>query len=184
MATIPTGALPHRAWPSDDGSRVDIGLENGDAVDVIDTATHKVIARTPAGEAPQALLYLSHVAAGADDHPNLVARVNHDAHNIALKAAARQGGVFVVVRALGVVEGIEVLLFKLKPETLYSEYLCSQPTAGAAFMTEAKGAANGTMTGPVRAPAKADAPAVAERIVVLQGSDPANIGRAVLVSAL
>jgi hypothetical protein len=54
----------------------------------------------------------------------------------------------------------------------------------ATFIIDAKGAANGTMTGPVRAPAKADALAVAERIVVLQGSDPANIGRAVLVSAL
>jgi hypothetical protein len=39
------------------------------------------------------------------------------------------------------------------------------------------------MIGPVRSPAKADAPAVAERIVVMEGSEPANIGHAVLVSA-
>ena len=32
---------------------------NGDAVDVIDTATDRVIARAPVGQAPQALVYVS-----------------------------------------------------------------------------------------------------------------------------
>jgi hypothetical protein len=128
-------------------------------------------------------VYLSHVTADGDAHPNLVARVNHDSHNIALTANAGQGRGFVVVRALGVVEGMEVSLFKLKPETLYSVYLSSQPAAVAAFMTDAKGAANGTMIGPVRAPAKTEAPAVPERIIVMEGSEPASVDRAVLVSA-
>ena len=30
VATIPTGALPHGLWPSGDGSRMYVGLENAD----------------------------------------------------------------------------------------------------------------------------------------------------------
>jgi hypothetical protein len=35
VATIPVGALPHGIWPSGDGNRVYVGLENGDGVTVI-----------------------------------------------------------------------------------------------------------------------------------------------------
>lgn len=57
LNTIATGALPHDVWPSDDGTRMYVGLENGDAVQVIDTASDKVIAAVPIGQAPQALVY-------------------------------------------------------------------------------------------------------------------------------
>ena len=38
VATIPVGELPHGIWPSGDGARVYVGIENGDAVTAIDTA--------------------------------------------------------------------------------------------------------------------------------------------------
>ena len=44
VATIPVGNLPHGMWPSGDGSRIYVGLENGDALAAIDTATNMVIA--------------------------------------------------------------------------------------------------------------------------------------------
>ncbi len=44
VATIPVGKLPHGIWPSGDGSRIYVGLENGDALAAIDTLTNKVIA--------------------------------------------------------------------------------------------------------------------------------------------
>jgi YVTN family beta-propeller protein len=66
LATIATGALPHGAWTSDDNSRVYIGLEGGDGVQVIDTASNKIIATIAGGQAPQALVYLSGVARSAD----------------------------------------------------------------------------------------------------------------------
>jgi YVTN family beta-propeller protein len=44
VATIPVGKLPHGIWPSGDGTRVYVGLENADAVTAIDTLTNKVIA--------------------------------------------------------------------------------------------------------------------------------------------
>ena len=58
VATIPVGELPHGIWPSGDGSRVYVGLENGDGVTAIDTLTNKVIATVPIGQAPQALTYV------------------------------------------------------------------------------------------------------------------------------
>jgi YVTN family beta-propeller protein len=148
VATIPTGALPHGIWTSDDGSRVYVGLENGDGVEVIDTAANRVIARMPGGQAPQALVYLSHVARpGSAD--NLVPRVNQDAVTIPLEAAGGGAGRgFVVARQLGVVDALEVAVFKLKPGTQYGVYLGGQQVG--ALRTDAKGNANGTMIGPVR----------------------------------
>jgi YVTN family beta-propeller protein len=58
VATIPVGKLPHGIWPSGDGSRVYVGLENADAVIAIDTLTNKVIATSPVGQAPQAIAYV------------------------------------------------------------------------------------------------------------------------------
>jgi YVTN family beta-propeller protein len=58
VATIPVGDLPHGIWPSGDGSRVYVGIENGDAVTAIDTATNRVIATIPNGQAAQALVYV------------------------------------------------------------------------------------------------------------------------------
>ena len=58
VATIPVGNLPHGIWPSGDGSRVYVGLENADAMTAIDTLTNKVIATIPIGQAPQAITYV------------------------------------------------------------------------------------------------------------------------------
>src|SRR5580704_2453238 len=44
VATIPTGKLPHGIWPSGDGTRVYVGLENEDRIAAIDTLKNKVIA--------------------------------------------------------------------------------------------------------------------------------------------
>src|SRR6202048_963642 len=57
-ATIPVGALPHGVWPSGDGSRVYVGLENADGIAAIDTMTNKLIATSPVGQAPQAITYV------------------------------------------------------------------------------------------------------------------------------
>jgi YVTN family beta-propeller protein len=148
LATIPTGALPHGAWTSDDNSRVYIGLENGDGVQVIDTATNKVIATMGGGQAPQALVYLSNVAPSATDASNLVPRVNQDSVNIQLKPVAGEAKGFVVVRSLGVVESIEAFLYKLKPDTQYDVYAGNGAAPVGSFRTNAMGMANGTMIGP------------------------------------
>ncbi|MRX11799.1 hypothetical protein GJ697_28620 [Pseudoduganella sp. FT25W] len=148
LATIPTGALPHGAWTSDDNSRVYIGLENGDGVQAIDTASNKIVATIGGGQAPQALVYLSHVAPSASDKSNLVPRVNQDAVNIQLKPLQGDSKGFVVVRSLGVVESIEAFLYKLKPDTQYDVYAGGNAAPVGSFRTNAMGMANGTMIGP------------------------------------
>jgi YVTN family beta-propeller protein len=179
LATIATGALPHGIWTSDDSSRIYVGLENGDGVQVIDPATNKIVASMPGGQAPQALVYLSKVAA-AGDHANLVPRVNQNAHNIPLKAVSGEAKGFVVVRNLGVVDAMEAFLYKLKPDTVYNLYVSSQSAPVGSFRTDAKGMANGTMIGPVRAAAASDAAFTADRIMVRE----AAADTAVLVSAM
>src|SRR5450755_2043484 len=56
VATIKTGDLPHGLWGSGDGRRVYVGLENGDAVQAIDTVTNQIVATIPVGQLPQALV--------------------------------------------------------------------------------------------------------------------------------
>jgi YVTN family beta-propeller protein len=73
VATIPVGTLPHGIWPSGDGTRVYVGLENEDKLVAIDTLKNEVIATSPVGQAPQALVYV----------PDAVPAVS-DAHNSAM----------------------------------------------------------------------------------------------------
>src|SRR4029453_5820506 len=71
VATIPVGTLPHGIWPSGDGTRIYVGLENADALAAIDTASNKVVANIPIGQAPQAIAYVPGAAPNQDDRQNL-----------------------------------------------------------------------------------------------------------------
>ncbi len=69
--TIKVGDLPHGVWGSDDGSKVYVGLENGDSVQAIDTLTNRVVATIPIGQLPQALVYVSHAVSSEAGTANL-----------------------------------------------------------------------------------------------------------------
>jgi YVTN family beta-propeller protein len=71
VATIKTGDLPHGIWGSGDGRRVYVGLENGDAVQAIDTMANQVIATIPAGQLPQALVYVPNATTSDEGTANL-----------------------------------------------------------------------------------------------------------------
>jgi YVTN family beta-propeller protein len=71
VATIKAGDLPHGVWASGDGNRVYVGLENGDAVQAIDTATNEIIATIPVGQLPQALVYVSNAVSSDEGTANL-----------------------------------------------------------------------------------------------------------------
>ena len=66
VATISVGKLPHGVWPSGDGSRVYVGLENADGIAAIDTVTNKLIATSPVGQAPQAISYVPNAVPEGD----------------------------------------------------------------------------------------------------------------------
>jgi YVTN family beta-propeller protein len=71
VAAIQVGNLPHGIWPSGDGTRVYVGLENGDALAAIDTLTNTMIATIPIGQAPQALAYIPSAVPDGDGTQNL-----------------------------------------------------------------------------------------------------------------
>src|SRR2546423_1517517 len=66
VATIPTGKLPHGIWPSGDGTRVYVGLENEDKIAAVDTRGNKMIATSPIGQAPQAITYVPNAVPEGD----------------------------------------------------------------------------------------------------------------------
>jgi YVTN family beta-propeller protein len=66
VATIPVGKLPHGIWPSGDGTRMYVGLENEDRLVAIDTLANKVIATVPIGQAAQAVNYVPNAVPEGD----------------------------------------------------------------------------------------------------------------------
>ena len=72
VATIPVGELPHGIWPSGDGSRVYVALENGEHCVAIDTVTNKVIANIPIGQTTQALVYVPNAVPSGPGTENLM----------------------------------------------------------------------------------------------------------------
>jgi YVTN family beta-propeller protein len=72
VTTIDVGALPHGIWPSGDGSRVYVGLENADSAAVIDTLENKLIATIPVGQGPQGVVYVPGAVPDGPGTQNLV----------------------------------------------------------------------------------------------------------------
>ena len=70
VATIPVGKLPHGIWPSGDGARVYVGLENEDLITAIDTLANRVIATSPIGQAAQAVVYVPNAIPAASGEGN------------------------------------------------------------------------------------------------------------------
>jgi YVTN family beta-propeller protein len=71
VAVIPVGNLPHGLWPSGDGSRIYVGLENADEMTAIDTLTNTVVASVPIGQAPQAVTYVPNAVPVGEGTQNL-----------------------------------------------------------------------------------------------------------------
>jgi YVTN family beta-propeller protein len=72
VATIPTGELPHGIWPSGDGTRIYVALENGTGMQVIDTLSNQTIATLPGGQAALALVYVPNAVPTGNGLSNLV----------------------------------------------------------------------------------------------------------------
>ncbi len=150
ITTIATGPNPHGAWPSGDGSKLYVGLENGDAVDVIDTKTNTKVKQIASGQAPQALIYgVKAVAGGSNGLANLEAFVPVAPLNFRLTPNGTPpvpgigGGV--TVRTLEGIDELILALKKLTPLTTYTLYLSDQKSTSAnreavlVFKTDDKG---------------------------------------------
>jgi YVTN family beta-propeller protein len=71
VATIPVGRLPHGVWPSGDGRRIFVGLENDDGLAIIDTASNRLVGTVPIGQAPQAIAYVPNAVPTGNGTQNL-----------------------------------------------------------------------------------------------------------------
>ena len=173
VATIPVGALPHGIWGSEDGSRIFVGLENGDKVDVIDTAEQKVVAEIPIGQAPQALVFVpGAVPEGAGTENLMPLKAGPENLTLSLKAPeGADGSGMVVSRNLGLVDAIDVSLAKLKPMTEYGVFFEGQDEPVVVLKTNDKGAGMASSIGPVRTIGAPGEPAAGKepRLVVVEG---------------
>ena len=180
VATIPTGRLPHGIWPSGDGSRVYVGLENGDAMAAIDTASNRVIATIPIGQAPQAVVYVPDAAPAGDDRQNLQPLgLAGDATHLTLGPSGGQGALTsVTLFDQGLVQVVQAAVTGLKPKAAYVLALADhrdgsghlQPLVG--FMTNPAGAAIVNAAGPIRQLVAPSAAGGARRWLVIASGRP------------
>lgn len=127
VATIPVGDLPHGIWPSGDGSRVYVALENGEHCVAIDSLTNKVIAEIPIGQTTQALVYVPNAVSNGSGTENLMplgvaantARLHLEAHGTAFPNAQAS----VAVNSLGLLDLVQIAAAGLSPKAQYQVYL-------------------------------------------------------------
>lgn len=132
-ATIPVGSLPHGIWPSGDGSRVYVALENDGMVAVIDTATNKVVANVPIGQTSQALVYVPGAVPNGSGPDNLVplgearntARLRLSGEGTSLPGAEAS----VAVNSLGLLDLIQIAARGLSPRSQYEVYVAESERA-------------------------------------------------------
>jgi YVTN family beta-propeller protein len=193
VATIEVGKLPHGVWPSGDGSRVYVGLENGDALIAIDTATNAVIATIPIGQAPQALAYVPGAAPNPDDRQNLqdLGVAGHVAQiTLAPKAGSTAGKAPTSVSLFdqGLIQVLEASVTGLEPKQKYVLALADKPDGSgslqplAAFMTNPAGSAIVNAAGPIRQIVQ-EANEAARRYLVIAPGDAEKFGEAVQVQS-
>ena len=167
VATIPVGDLPHGIWPSGDGSRIYVALENGGQVAAIDALTNEIIANVPVGQTSQALVYVPGAIPSGRGTENLVplgeaANTSH----FRLQAggnALSEASATVAINSLGILDLIEIAARGLAPKTQYRVYLAdaNHPPFGAleplaVFTTNPDGAGIVQAIGPLKRLAHGD----------------------------
>jgi YVTN family beta-propeller protein len=178
IAAIPVGQLPHGIWPSGDGTRVYVGLENEDKVAAIDTLKNEVIATSPIGQAPQALVYVPGAVPAASGGQNVAMTMMPAAPeglgtanlqplgiagqsvqlSLAPPGAKRddKAPTSVSLSDQGLVQVLEAAVTGLDPGKPYLLALASEPSGTGAlaplqgFMTNPAGAAVVNAIGPIR----------------------------------
>ena len=203
IATIPVGKLPHGVWPSGDGTRIYVGLENDDALVAIDTSTNTVIATIPIGQAPQAIAYVPNAAPDPEDRQNLqglgvAGEVAHlalapknrltDRLTDRLKDGPKDGQAPTSVSLFdqGLIQVLQASVTGLEPKQKYVLALADSADGGgtlqplAAFVTNPAGSAIVNAAGPIRQIVQNPVTS-ARRYLVIAPGDAANPGEAVQV---
>jgi DNA-binding beta-propeller fold protein YncE len=174
IATIPTGALPHGIWPSGDGTRMYVGIENGDAVSAIDTKLQKIVATIPTGQAAQAVVYVPNAVPLGDGRANLqpLGLATMATHLTLSAPGAASDATSVTLFDQGLTQILQAAVTGLTPKAAYVLALADNPQGNppleelAAFSTNPAGAAVVTAVGPIRQVVAPDAPVLRRYLVI------------------
>jgi YVTN family beta-propeller protein len=196
VATIPVGKLPHGIWPSGDGSRVYVGLENEDRLAAIDTLTNKVIAASPIGQAAQAVNYVPNAVPEGDGMQGLQP-LDVAGRAALLTLVPVQNGkpmddknppTSVALFDQGLLQVLQASATGLDPRQSYVLALSREPDGGGAleplamFTTNPAGSAVVNAIGPIRQVVRAQEPAQRRYLVIAAGTADKS-GAAVQVQA-
>jgi len=187
VATIDVGALPHGIWPSGDGTRVYVGLENADGAAVIDTLENKLVATIPLGQGPQGVAYVPGAVPEGPGTQNLAPLgVAANSAQLSLGAPGAKPATQVTLFDQGLVQVLQAGATGLEPRKPYILALSTEAGGGgtlqplAAFMTNPAGAAVVNAIGPIRQLVQADA-GTARRWLVIASGTAAAPGAAVQI---
>jgi YVTN family beta-propeller protein len=191
VATILVGNLPHGVWPSGDGTRIYVGLENADALAAIDTATNKVVGNIPIGQAPQAIAYVPNAVTEGDGTQNLQPLgLAGNAVHLSLAAAAEPAKLATSVTLFdqGLIQIVQASVTGLEPKKPYLLGLTTNPSGTgeiqplAAFMSNPAGSAIVNAAGPIRQIVQGEANTERRYLVVAEGT-VAQPGKIIQVQA-
>lgn len=159
-AAIPVGKLPHGVWPSGDGSRIYVGLENADVIAAIDTTRNRVVAEIPVGQAPQAVVYVPNaVPAGPGTAGLTPLGLATQAVHLTLDTVGSSPGSSSTSVSLfdqGLTQILQAAVAGLEPRKPYILALAERANGSgaieplASFMTNPAGAAVVNAVGPIR----------------------------------
>jgi YVTN family beta-propeller protein len=183
VATIPVGKLPHGIWPSGDGSRIYVGLENADGMTAIDTVTNTVIATSPVGQAPQAITYVANAVPDGDGAQGLqpLGVAGQAAHLLLGAATAKtdrnadKAATSVSLFDQGLIQVLQASVTGLEPKQPYVLALAHQPNGEgpleplSAFMTNPAGSAIVNATGAIRQVVRGEDQIRRRYLVIAQG---------------
>jgi YVTN family beta-propeller protein len=182
VATIPVGRLPHGVWPSGDGTRVYVGLENDDKITAIDTLTNKVIATVPIGQAPQAVVYVpGAVPEGASTEGLQALGVAGQADHFTMQPAGSgtadgsNAPTSVTLFDQGLLQVLQASATGLEPKHAYVIALADHADGTgpreplARFMTNPAGSAIVNAVGPIRQVVQGGADAPRRYLVIVPG---------------
>ncbi len=182
VATIAVGTLPHGIWPSGDGTRMYIGLENADALTTIDTKTNRVIATMPIGQAPQALVYVPNAVPEGSGTAGLMP-LGLAGQAIHISLASKDKGTIsgtpstsVSLFEQGLIQVLQGAVTGLEPRHPYVLALAAESDGGgqiqplASFTTNPAGAAIVNAIGPIRQVVQKDSTAPRRFLVIVPGT--------------
>jgi YVTN family beta-propeller protein len=193
VVTIQVGKLPHGIWPSGDGSRVYVGLENDDKLAAIDTMTNTVIATVPIGQGAQAVVYVPDaVPEGAGTEGLQPLGVAGQAAHLTMAPAGRKTAAdakvptSVTLFEQGLVQVLEASVTGLEPKQPYVLALSTRADGSggldplASFVTNLAGSAIVNAIGPIRQIVHSEVDKSRRYLVIVPGP-PTKLGKPVQV---